>query len=98
MSRSLSRWHGDAVAPGSKLVHFVRHGEAAHNAAVRERGTVEEYKSWEWMDSRLTPRGREQAMSLREAKIWEHADAVVVSTLSRAIETGLLAQPTVRGI
>jgi hypothetical protein len=91
-------------------------GAGYHNLAVRERGTVEEYKSWEWYDSRcgvrphcalatvemlvravrLTPLGERQARALTPVTADLPIDIVFVSSLSRAIQTGLLAIERVR--
>lgn len=66
-----------------------------HNKARRETGDDEEYKNWAWFDSRLTETGKEQASALRpELELPENAvDVVLVSSLSRAILTGILGFP-----
>jgi broad specificity phosphatase PhoE len=66
-----------------------------HNKARRETGDDEEYKNWAWFDSRLTEVGKEQARALRpEMELPGNAvEVVLVSSLSRAILTGILAFP-----
>lgn len=54
---------------------------------------AEEYKNEAWRDARLTELGREQASSLRPTMLNHNLDVVLVSPLSRAIQTGLLAIP-----
>ena len=54
---------------------------------------AEEYKNWAWKDARLTELGRQQASSLRPTMLQHRLDVVLVSPLSRAIQTGLLAIP-----
>ena len=72
---------------GEKVVYFVRHGEAAHNADFSAYGSTP--------DTALTPRGQEQAsVALRQClrTIIEEGgrfDAVVTSPMTRAIETCL---------
>ena len=72
---------------GEKVVYFVRHGEAAHNANFAAYGSSP--------DTALTPRGQEQAsVALRQClrTIIEEGgrfDAVVTSPMTRAIETCL---------
>ena len=53
----------------------------------------EEYKNVAWLDSRLTDLGQSQAKSLRPSLEGVPIDVVLVSPLSRAILTGLLAIP-----
>jgi broad specificity phosphatase PhoE len=68
----------------SQHIYLIRHGEAAHNVQGRPWGP-------ELIDAKLTPRGREQALSeLRSAAESLPLELVVVSPLTRAIETALL--------
>jgi len=81
-----------------KIVHLVRHAQGTHNLAVLNLGGVdggpeEEYKNWAWHDARLTELGREQASKLRPTMLAHRLDVVLVSPLSRAIQTALLAIP-----
>lgn len=65
-----------------------------HNQAVAAKGgDEEEYKNWDWHDSRLTELGKSQASALRPTMEKYKLDVVLVSPLSRAILTGLLAIP-----
>lgn len=82
----------ETVASG-KVLHFIRHGQGFHNVAFLEMGSTEAYKDWRWVDSRLTAVGEAQAKELRSRPMWSTAQLVVVSPLSRAIKTGLLARP-----
>lgn len=80
----------------SKVVHFVRHGQATHNvrAEVRrsEGCSMEEFlatmKEDDQLDADLTEIGRAQARA--RARPWEGVELVVCSPLSRAIETATL--------
>lgn len=69
-----------------------------HNLAVLLKGGVDggledEYKNWEWHDARLTDTGKEQATSARAIMETLTIDVVLVSPLSRTIQTALLAIP-----
>ena len=79
----------DAPA-GCKIVHFMRHGEGTHNAAAARYGR-EAYASWEHLDARLTEVGRAQATGCRGYAQALGCTTVIVSPLSRAIETAVLA-------
>ena len=48
------------AAAARKTVHFVRHGEGAHNTATDAAGEVGYYMT-DWFDADLTPKGRAQA-------------------------------------
>ncbi|KAK9809580.1 hypothetical protein WJX73_004066 [Symbiochloris irregularis] len=70
----------------TKVVHFVRHGEGFHNL-------VGDYDNWDYVDAHLTEAGWQQARKLRE-HIQSLPDslqlqAVVISPLTRAIETAI---------
>eukprot|EP01025_Chloroclados_australasicus_P039930 TRINITY_DN4159_c0_g1_i1.p1 TRINITY_DN4159_c0_g1~~TRINITY_DN4159_c0_g1_i1.p1 ORF type:complete len:296 (+),score=36.99 TRINITY_DN4159_c0_g1_i1:90-977(+) len=73
----------------TKVVHFVRHGEGFHNVA----GAISEenYKSYEYFDAHLTETGWKQTKALKrhlkQQKI--EVDLVVVSPMSRALETAV---------
>jgi len=69
-----------------------------HNLAVLLKGGVDggledEYKNWEWYDARLTEKGKDQATNLRPKLENIPIDVVLVSPLSRTIQTALLAVP-----
>lgn len=84
-----------------KIVHLIRHAQGTHNLAVLESGGAdgghgdkeEEYKNWKWHDARLTPLGEDQAKTLQDTLAGVHIDIVLVSCLSRAIQTGLIGIP-----
>jgi glucosyl-3-phosphoglycerate phosphatase len=59
----------------------------------QDGGVEEEYKNWKWLDARLTELGRSQASALRPTMAATQVDVVLVSPLSRTIETALLAIP-----
>lgn len=61
---------------------LVRHGETMASAAKRIAG---------WLDTPLTPRGREEARALRPVLDGRRFDGVWSSDLSRAVETARLA-------
>jgi broad specificity phosphatase PhoE len=65
-----------------------------HNEAVAAKGgDEEEYKNWAWVDSRLTELGKKQASALRPRMAGQAVDVVLVSPLSRTIQTALLGVP-----
>jgi broad specificity phosphatase PhoE len=87
-------------------VHFVRHAEGFHNAANAAMGNDEpstcaeaggldtERKLW---DARLTDKGKSQCQSLhqeldkkRSEGTWHDPELIVVSPLTRTLETALL--------
>jgi len=81
-------------APGRcKEIHFVRHAEALHNLVASER--PEEYhrdhQTERFRDTALTEEGHRQASALGArlagSKLLKEVELVVVSPLSRAIET-----------
>jgi broad specificity phosphatase PhoE len=80
------------------IVHFVRHGQAAHNVRAegkREAGCSHEefiaaMKEDDELDADLTDKGREQARSAAERVRLPSVELVVCSSLSRAIETACL--------
>ena len=83
-----------AVSANSyKVLHLIRHAQGQHNQAVADTGDEEEYKSEAWADSRLTELGRSQAAALAPALAGARLDVVLTSSLSRTIQTALLAVP-----
>eukprot|EP00933_Yihiella_yeosuensis_P001317 TRINITY_DN102137_c0_g1_i1.p1 TRINITY_DN102137_c0_g1~~TRINITY_DN102137_c0_g1_i1.p1 ORF type:complete len:235 (-),score=47.50 TRINITY_DN102137_c0_g1_i1:94-720(-) len=70
-----------------RRVFFVRHGEGHHNAT----------EDWSLLDPKLTEKGQAQATSLAGHKELElrHGSLLVVSPLSRAIETALCGFPQI---
>lgn len=76
------------VPQGSKVVHFIRHGKAAHNEAFDIEGTNSYYDE-KYFDSRLTQLGVSQAQAL-ERKLSSSPipmEVVIVSPLSRTLQT-----------
>jgi broad specificity phosphatase PhoE len=66
----------------------------SHNAAVAAKGgDEEEYKNWAWVDSRLTEVGHEQSRALRPVFERIPIEVVLVSPLSRAVQTALNGIP-----
>eukprot|EP00128_Syssomonas_multiformis_P006241 Colp12_sorted_trinity150504_noHs@24287 len=79
-----------------KTVYFMRHGQGTHNKAAKEIGR-HEYQNEAWMDARLTDLGKEQARVTIEYTRKLSVELVVVSPLSRATETALLAFSDFKG-
>ena len=92
------------VPPGSKKVHFIRHGEGHHNVAQREwrakpdwDGTSEPYTidndaDYGYVDALLTDKGEGQARTLQaRTTAMATPQMLVVSPMRRATQTGLLA-------
>ena len=96
---------GSSSAPpdGSKLVHFIRHGEGHHNVAQREwrakdwDGKTEPYTldndpELKYVDAELNDKGRGQARDLTSRTEPDlQPQLLVVSPMRRATTTGLLA-------
>jgi len=91
------------LAVGSKLCHFIRHGEGEHNVAQREwrsdpkwDGTSEPYTldtdlDLRYLDAKLTEKGLGEARALQNATAALKTQLLVVSPMRRATSTGLLA-------
>mmetsp|Transcript_28577 Transcript_28577/g.60599 ORF Transcript_28577/g.60599 Transcript_28577/m.60599 type:complete len:276 (-) Transcript_28577:203-1030(-) len=79
--------HRDNRSTTSKVVHLVRHAEGTHNLSE------EESKLPAHFDATLTPRGVEQCerLALRTKDL--RVDAVLVSPLTRCLETSRLSFP-----
>ena len=71
-------------------VLLVRHGEGTHNVRPRQNGAAWKVRCKE-IDPRLTDNGMEQAAALADHPLLSSVDLVVVSPLSRAIQTASLA-------
>eukprot|EP00201_Polytomella_parva_P001497 CAMPEP_0175072892 /NCGR_PEP_ID=MMETSP0052_2-20121109/20196_1 /TAXON_ID=51329 ORGANISM="Polytomella parva, Strain SAG 63-3" /NCGR_SAMPLE_ID=MMETSP0052_2 /ASSEMBLY_ACC=CAM_ASM_000194 /LENGTH=450 /DNA_ID=CAMNT_0016340515 /DNA_START=278 /DNA_END=1630 /DNA_ORIENTATION=+ len=73
----------------TKKIVVIRHGEGFHNVAGKKN--YANYKSPQYEDAQLTPLGWDQARSLgryiRRQKI--HVDLVVVSPMTRALQTAV---------
>lgn len=87
-------------------LYFVRHGEAEHNPSIKKaksshpNGKGLLTKSGAMLDPTLTPKGEEQARSLRQwCKLQGISfDTLVTTPLSRALKTANIAlQPFVTG-
>ena len=63
------------------------------NAGGEDGGPEDEYKNEAWHDARLTALGEAQASALLPAMALQSVDVVLVSPLSRAVQTGLLCLP-----
>jgi len=93
------------LADRTKKVHFIRHAEGTHNAATEASGTNHcllreeggQAKDHPHYDARLTAKGIQQAVQLREylsmrpsgGRSFTAFDLVVVSPLTRTCETAL---------
>lgn len=88
---------------GSKLIHFIRHGEGTHNVAQREwradpawDGQTEPYTidtdpNMKFVDAELNDIGIRQAKDLQQATAKVKPELMIVSPMRRATLTGLLA-------
>lgn len=79
----------------TKVVHFIRHGQAGHNLGFLSRGE-EAYEDWAYEDSALTELGEEQARGLQAALDGLQIDFVFVSPLWRTLQTMELGVPRAR--
>jgi len=88
---------GRAPNVGVKDVMFVRHAEGFHNKAaaeIEDYFTTDKHAADEWIDARLTPLGIQQSEALsKDLAAKPPPDEIIVSPLSRAIQTALLAYP-----
>jgi len=82
----------EAAVP-HKVLHVTRHAQGQHNEAMLKSGNPNEYKNEAWADSRLTELGKAQAKALRPSLEGVLVDVVLVSCLSRTIQTAELAFP-----
>ena len=71
----------------SKVVHLVRHAEGTHNLNEAESKLPLHF------DAPLTPRGVEQCRRLAERTMALEVDAVLVSPMTRCLETARLSFP-----
>ena len=92
------RWvDGHILQCGQKLVHFVRHAQGTHNVAGEQN--YDNYQSEEWFDAPLTDVGKRQCDSLaaHTATGFSSAALLVVSPLTRTLQTATLCFPTLVG-
>jgi broad specificity phosphatase PhoE len=80
----------------AKVVHFIRHAQGYHNLAVAEAGE-QAYTSWALRDARLTPKGLAQSAEVARVTAGMRFDALLVSPLSRTLQTAVNAVPSMRG-
>jgi len=88
---------------GTKIVHFIRHGDGVHNAAQREwrerpdwDGNSEPYTNdndptFKYLDPELTNLGKQQAAVLQPRAAKLEPKLMIVSPLKRATQTGIIA-------
>ena len=80
----------------AKVVHFIRHAQGHHNLAVAKAGE-QAYTSWELRDAQLTPEGLEQSAKVARITDRMKFDVVLVSPLSRTLQTAVKAIPSMHG-
>ena len=95
--RMFSLDHSDAVAaerhqdsPTAKILHLVRHAEGTHN-------TAEEHNTPAHLDATLTLKGIEQCRKLAKYTRNLELEAVLVSPMTRCLETARLSFPHIYG-
>lgn len=71
----------------SKIVHFIRHAEGTHNL------NEEQSKLPLHFDATLTPKGIQQCKTLAQSTVKLNVDAVLVSPLTRCLETARISFP-----
>lgn len=87
------------ISGKSKLLYFIRHGNAEHNAALEknilDREEILRLYATQFLDSRLTTEGKAEAQRLRSSisslSKLEIPNLVVSSPLSRALSTARIA-------
>lgn len=80
----------------AKVVHFIRHAQGHHNLAAAKEGE-QAYTSWALRDARLTAKGLEQSAEVAQATDRMTFDVVIVSPLSRTLQTAVKAVPSMHG-
>ena len=80
----------------AKVVHLIRHAQGHHNLAAAKAG-AQAYTSWELRDARLTPEGLEQSAKVARVTDRMKFDVVLVSPLSRTLQTAVKAVPSMHG-
>jgi broad specificity phosphatase PhoE len=78
-------------APSSKILHLVRHAEGTHNLCEIES------KKPIHLDARLTQRGIDQCLELSSFTKKLQVEAVLVSPMTRCLQTARLAFPHIYG-
>jgi Histidine phosphatase superfamily (branch 1) len=75
----------------TRTIHFVRHAQATHNEAALTEGR-QAYSDQAHLDARLTALGKQQCAQLQPhaSKLYAEIELVVVSPMSRALETATL--------
>jgi broad specificity phosphatase PhoE len=90
----------DQIPPGTKIVHWVRHGQGIHNVAG-EQDRLHGYLKEENEDALLTEKGKlqcnELAIKSKELGICDRADLLVVSPMHRTIQTASYGFPLLLG-
>ncbi|EJK64791.1 hypothetical protein THAOC_14438, partial [Thalassiosira oceanica] len=77
-----------SVKSSAKIVHFVRHAEGTHNLAGASESKLPLHH-----DARLTVKGREQCHDLSISTRNLGVECVIVSPMSRCLETAKLSFP-----
>jgi len=81
------------LANRSKTIHFIRHAEGTHNEANYAYGddtpcTFSTEGSWDYMDARLTEKGIEQCIRVRNTSMeGVKPELIVVSPFTRTLQT-----------
>lgn len=84
---------GTALTEWQKVVHFLRHAQGDHNKAVATEGE-QAYQNWAWRDSSLTPEGKLQSAAVVADTSKLDLETVLVSPLSRTLQTAYIGMPT----
>jgi broad specificity phosphatase PhoE len=78
-------------SPTAKLLHLVRHAEGTHNLCEKDS------KRPIHLDAELTPKGVEQCLKLSSLTKDLNVEAVLVSPMTRCLQTATLSFPHVYG-
>jgi hypothetical protein len=81
-----------------KIIHFVRHAEGHHNVAASpyersSEGYIQALKNFKWYDARLSSKGEEQCRQLATESGGLEYQIILVSPLTRALQTATLGFP-----
>ena len=85
-----------AAGRETRVLHCLRHAQGTHNVAVATEGE-KAYSNWKYRDARLTPAGIDQAKTA--IPTWRKLtfDSILVSPLSRCLQTAVTAIPSGAG-
>lgn len=83
---------GNVPSLSTRIIHFVRHAQGVHNVAGEEDYTY--YQKEEYADAALTNKGVKQCQSLANIHGITTAELLVVSPMTRTLQTASVSFPS----